>query len=103
MFRQAAHGGRLPDYYIIGDEHITASFPVGHGTVVMSGSLVGEDCFSQAFAPSPPSQTLFFVDPGEGKTETHELRLARAPVSRPSIFDLPPSLAPTLQLFIPTR
>ncbi|PTX96130.1 hypothetical protein DB345_10045 [Spartobacteria bacterium LR76] len=103
MFRQAARGGRAPDYYVIGDKHITASFPVGHGAVIMSGSLVGEDCFNQAFAPSPPSQTLFFVDPVEGKTETHELRLARAPASWPSIYDLPPSLASTLHPFIPTR
>jgi len=55
--------------------------------------MVGEDVFSQNFAPSPPSQTAFFVRPGVGLTEQHLIRLDRAAMKiDPLPYDLKPAL-----------
>jgi len=91
--RNLQAGRSAVDYFVVGDKHFSASLPIGSGAFIVNGSFVGVDPFGMNFIPSPPSQTLFFLDPLVGKTETHELRLqnARWPGS------LPYQLKPTLE------
>jgi hypothetical protein len=68
--------GRKPiDYFVMGDKHQPTSLPFGTGAFVVNGSFVGADNFGLNFLSAPPSQTLFFLHPTRGKTETHEIRL----------------------------
>ncbi len=89
------HGpsGNAPNLWVIGDKHQTVSLPVGGGEFVINGSLVGEDVFAQRFAPSPPSQTLFWVCPERcRKTLQADIRLDGASASDPLPFALSPEL-----------
>jgi hypothetical protein len=58
----------------------------------VNGSFVGPDNFGLNFVAAPPSQTLFFLHPQLGKTETHEIRLDFARLSLPLPYPLKPSL-----------
>ncbi len=96
LLRSAQQGQRAPDLLVAGDKHIAASLPVGFADALINGSFVGEDVFAQNFNPSPPSQTLFFIRPDVGRTETHVIRLDKA-----SVLDQPPyQFKPSLQTLI---
>jgi len=83
--------GRPPiDYFVMGDKHQPTTLPFGTGCFVVNGSFVGADNFGLNFLPAPPSQTLFFLHPKRGKTETHEVRLDQA--GRGDLYPLKPSL-----------
>jgi hypothetical protein len=90
--RNVQVGRRAPDLYICGDKHFSASLPFGTGAFMVNGSFVGTDNFGLNFIPSPPSQTLFFLDPKLGRTVTHEIRLAQAVMPSPLPYDLKPHL-----------
>lgn len=91
--RHVQAGRRPIDYFIMGDKHQPTMLPFGTGAFVVNGSFVGADNFGLNFLPAPPSQTLFFLHPTRGKTETHEIRLDHADPSggyplRPSLEEL---------------
>lgn len=92
LLRSAQQGQRAPDLLVAGDKHIAASLPVGFSDALINGSFVGEDVFSQNFNPSPPSQTLFFIRPDVGRTETHVIRLDKAAVLEQPPYQFKPSL-----------
>lgn len=99
-----AQAGRNPiDYFIMGDKHQPTSLPFGTGAFVVNGSFVGADNFGLNFLSAPPSQTLFFLHPAKGKTETHEIRLLRAPDS--GAYALKPSLQELVRQYrnLPTQ
>jgi hypothetical protein len=93
-------GRRAPTYFVMGDKHSSASLPYGRGAFIVNGSFVGADPFGLNFVPSPPSQTLFFLHPEEGKTETHEIRLDAARVANPLPYELKPSLLKLIEKFL---
>jgi len=93
-------GRRAPTYFVMGDKHSSASLPYGRGAFIVNGSFVGADPFGLNFVPSPPSQTLFFLHPEEGKTETHEIRLDAARVANPLPYELKPSLQKLIEKFL---
>lgn len=95
--RSVQAGQRPADYYVMGDKHFSASVPYGTGAFVVNGSFVGVDGFGMNFLPAPPSQTLFFLHPGEGKTETHEIRLSSATLPAPLPYNLKPNLLEVVQ------
>jgi predicted phosphodiesterase len=99
LMRCVQTGQRPPDLIVLGDKHISANLPVGLGQALINGSFVGEDVFSQNFAPSPPSQSVFFVRPGVGKTETHLIRLDKAKLPTPLPYQLKPSLESVVMNF----
>lgn len=99
LMRSVQTGQRPPELVVIGDKHVSANLPVGLGRAIVNGSFVGEDVFSQNFAPSPPSQTVFFIRPGSGLTETHVIRLDQAQVYLPMPYDLKPTLARLVESF----
>lgn len=76
--RHVQAGRRPVDYFVMGDKHQPTTLPFGTGAFVVNGSFVGADNFGLNFLPAPPSQTLFFLHPQRGKTETHEIRLDAA-------------------------
>jgi hypothetical protein len=83
--------GRPPiDYFVMGDKHQPTTLPFGTGSFVVNGSFVGADNFGLNFLPAPPSQTLFFLHPVRGKTESHEIRLDLA--GGGDLYPLKPSL-----------
>lgn len=90
--RHVQAGRRPIDYFIMGDKHQPTALPFGTGAFVVNGSFVGADNFGLNFLPTPPSQTLFFLHPGRGKTETHEIRLDVAKKAKPCPYALKPSL-----------
>ena len=90
--RNVQVGRRAPDLFICGDKHFSASLPFGTGSFLVNGSFVGTDNFGLNFIPSPPSQTLFFLDPRLGRTVTHDIRLAHAELPLPLPYDLKPHL-----------
>lgn len=90
--RNVQVGRRAPDLFICGDKHFSASLPFGTGAFIVNGSFVGTDNFGLNFIPSPPSQTLFFLDPALGRTVTHDIRLAHAEFPDPLPYDLKPHL-----------
>lgn len=90
--RNVQVGRRAPDLFICGDKHFSASLPFGTGSFLVNGSFVGTDNFGLNFIPSPPSQTLFFLDPRLGRTVTHDIRLAHAELPVPLPYDLKPHL-----------
>lgn len=90
--RNVQAGRPVADYFIMGDKHFTASVPFGTGAFVVNGSMVGTDGFGMNFLPAPPSQTLFFLHPQYGKTETHEIRLDHASLPSSLPYDLKPTL-----------
>jgi len=92
LLRSVQQGQRPPDLLVAGDKHISAALPVGFADAIINGSFVGEDVFSQNFNPSHPSQTLFFVRPQIGRTETHVIRLDKANVGAPLPYQFKPSL-----------
>lgn len=93
LMRSVQRGDHPPDLIVFGDKHVSANLPVGLGQALINGSMVGEDVFSQNFAPSPPSQTAFFVRPGVGLTEKHLIRLDQAKMKiDPLPYDLKPAL-----------
>lgn len=85
--------GQIPDLWVVGDKHISMTVPAGHGAFLINGSFVGEDAFSLRFAPSPPSQTAFWICSERGKYLQSQIRLDRARRATP----LPYSLSPALQ------
>ncbi len=88
--RNVQRGRPAPDLYVIGDKHFSASIPFGSGNFLVNGSVVGPDNFGLNFAASPPSQTLFFVRPGLGRTTTHIIRLDGAePIHPPPLIQKP--------------
>ncbi len=91
--RNVQAGRKTADYFVIGDKHFSASVPFGSGAFIVNGSFVGADGFGMNFLPSPPSQTLFFLHPRLGKTETHEIRLSQAELPEPLPYVLKPNLA----------
>lgn len=93
-------GRRAPTYFVMGDKHSSASLPYGRGAFIVNGSFVGADPFGLNFVPSPPSQTLFFLHPEEGKTETHEIRLDAARVANPLPYALKPSLHKLIEKYL---
>lgn len=76
--RHVQAGRRPVDYFVMGDKHQPTTLPFGTGAFVVNGSFVGADNFGLNFLPAPPSQTLFFLHPQRGKSETHEIRLDTA-------------------------
>jgi hypothetical protein len=90
--RHVQRGSAPANYFVMGDKHFTASVPFGTGAFVVNGSFVGLDGFGMNFLPAPPSQTLFFLHPEHGKTETHEIRLDHAAPCNPLPYPLKPSL-----------
>lgn len=90
--RNVQVGRRAPDLFICGDKHFSASLPFGTGAFMVNGSFVGTDNFGLNYIPSPPSQTMFFLDPKLGRTVTHEIRLAQAELPSPLPYDLKPHL-----------
>jgi hypothetical protein len=94
--RHVQAGRQAPNYFIIGDKHFSASVPYGTGAFIVNGSFVGPDSFGLNFLPAPPAQTLFFLHPENGKTETHEIRLGGARLPSP----LPYNLKPTLEALV---
>jgi hypothetical protein len=96
LMRCAQTGSRPPDLLVCGDKHISATLPVGLGRALINGSFVGEDVFAQNFPPSPPSQTVFYVRPKVGLTETHVIRLDQAERTE----ELPYKLKPELQQLV---
>lgn len=97
--RTVQTGQRPPNLIVLGDKHVSANLPVGLGEALINGSFVGEDVFSQNFAPSPPSQTLFFVNPDFGKTETHVIPLKSARVGEALPYNLKPTLDAVIEGF----
>ncbi len=98
--RNVQNGRKPADYYVMGDKHFTASVPFGTGSFIVNGSCVGVDGFGMNFLPSPPSQTLFFLHPEQGKTETHEIRLGHARPLSPLPYSLKPSLEELIQQYL---
>jgi len=98
--RNLQAGRRAPTYFVMGDKHSSASLPYGRGAFVVNGSFVGADPFGLNFVPSPPSQTLFFLHPEDGKTETHEIRLDAARAGNPLPYELKPSLQKLVQKYL---
>jgi hypothetical protein len=90
--RHVQRGLAPANYFVMGDKHFTASVPFGTGAFVVNGSFVGLDGFGMNFLPAPPSQTLFFLHPEHGKTETHEIRLDHAETGNPLPYPLKPTL-----------
>jgi len=90
--RHVQSGRRPVDYYVMGDKHTSSSMSFGKGAFIVNGSFVGPDNFGLNFVAAPPSQTLFFLHPLLGKTETHEIRLDFARLSLPLPYPLKPSL-----------
>lgn len=100
LLRSVQTGHRPPDLYVIGDKHISSALPMGHASFVVNGSFVGGDTFAQNFAPSPPSQTLFFVSPELGRSETHIIPLQDArQIEDGWPYDLKPGLVDLLRSF----
>jgi hypothetical protein len=90
--RNVQSGRAAPDIYVMGDKHFSASLPFGSGAFVVNGSFVGADSFGMNFIPSPPSQTLFFLEPRLGKTESHQIPLQNAKWPAVLPYELKPSL-----------
>ena len=90
--RHVQSGRRPVDYYVMGDKHTSSTLSFGKGAFIVNGSFVGPDNFGLNFVAAPPSQTLFFIHPLLGKTETHEIRLDFAELSLPLPYPLKPSL-----------
>lgn len=97
--RTVQTGQRPPNLIVLGDKHVSANLPVGLGEALINGSFVGEDVFAQNFAPSPPSQTLFFVSPAFGKTETHIIPLKSAKAGDALPYNLKPTLNAVIEGF----
>ena len=97
--RNVQAGREAIDYYVMGDKHFSASVPFGTGCFVVNGSFVGVDGFGMNFLPAPPSQTLFFLHPALGKTETHEIRLSPARLSSPPPYNLKPNLSEVIHRY----
>ncbi len=95
--RNVQAGREAIDYYVMGDKHFSASVPFGTGAFVVNGSFVGVDGFGMNFLPAPPAQTLFFLHPALGKTETHEVRLSAARLPSPLPYNLKPTLLEVIQ------
>jgi hypothetical protein len=98
--RNVQAGREAIDYYIMGDKHFSASVPYGTGAFIVNGSFVGVDGFGMNFLPAPPAQTLFFLHPQHGKTETHEIRLSPARLSSPPPYNLKPSLEALVRKYL---
>lgn len=91
-FRQAANAGTPVDLYVMGDKHRPMSVPVGGGQYIVNGSFPGSDQFGMNFIPVRPSQTLFWIAEGQGKTLQSEILLDLAPaLKNPGQF-IPPFL-----------
>ena len=97
--RNVQAGREAIDYYVMGDKHFSASVPYGTGAFIVNGSFVGVDGFGMNFLPAPPAQTLFFLHPALGKTETHEIRLSHARLSSPPPYNLKPSLSEIMKRY----
>jgi Calcineurin-like phosphoesterase len=87
-----AREGRIPDLWITGDKHVSIALPVANGQFMVNGSFVGEDNYSQKFAPAIPSQTLLWICPERGKVLQADIRLDRVTVPPVLPYDLPPLL-----------
>lgn len=98
--RHLQAGRPAPTYYVMGDKHTSASLPFGRGSFIVNGSFVGTDAFGMGFAPAPPSQTLFFLQTGVGRTETHEIHLGQAALPHPLPYDLKPSLQQLIERYL---
>lgn len=85
-------GNKAPDLYVVGDKHFAAAVPFGSGAFLVNPSFVGVDPYAMNFIPSPPAQTLFFVHPTLGRTETHRIRLDGADLALGDAYNLKPNL-----------
>ncbi|HEY8899215.1 MAG TPA: hypothetical protein VIM61_02220 [Chthoniobacterales bacterium] len=88
------HGpeGQIPELFVIGDKHISMQLPVGNGHFLVNGSLVGQDTYGQAFAPTLPSQTLFWIGAERGKFLQADIALSATRLPMPLPYDLTPPL-----------
>lgn len=98
--RHLQAGRLVPTYFIMGDKHTPASIPFGSGAFVINGNFVGTDSFGMGFAPAPPSQTLFFLKDGVGRTETHEIHLGHAQLPTPLPYALKPAHQRLIQRYL---
>jgi hypothetical protein len=89
---RGAETGKVPDLWVLGDKHVSVNLPMGAGNVLINGSLVGEDVFGQRFAPTVPSQTLFWIGRDRGRFLQSEIRLDAARLPDPLPYDLPAPL-----------
>ncbi len=99
LLRSVQTGQRPPALYVIGDKHISTSIPMGHASFLINGSFVGGDTFALNFAPSPPSQTLFFVSETLGRSETHIIPMQDAQLGDELPYDFKPSLENLVRSF----
>lgn len=91
--------GRMPDLFIVGDKHVSVQIPVGNAAFLINGSLVGEDLYGQRFAPTKPSQTLFWVGETRGKFLQADIDLTDATISASLPYDLSKPLQQLLSTY----
>ncbi len=97
---RCAPEGDLPDLWVTGDKHVPQSLSVGTGRWVINGAFVGEDGFSQQFAPARASQTLLWICPEKGRFLLAEINLSSANPLNPTPYSLPESLKSLITPYI---
>lgn len=95
-----APDGDLPDLWVTGDKHVPQSLSIGTGRWVINGAFVGEDGYSQQFAPARASQTLMWICPEKGRFLLAEINLDSANPSDTTPYELPPSLKPLINPYV---
>jgi hypothetical protein len=95
-----APNGDLPDLWVTGDKHVPQSLSVGTGRWVINGAFVGEDTYSQQFAPARASQTLMWICPEKGRFLLAEINLHGASPMDTTPYEIPPSLKSLIAPYI---